>query len=108
MNALTLGRSKQVLGNVALATEQFAEHLFGEIGHRLDVVVGYITGSDEERDDLSSFIDGEMQLETVEPTHGAIAPGCQPSKHLVSPYPPVVTDDQFGGVDVIGSGRCAQ
>jgi hypothetical protein len=39
------------------------------------------------------FVHDEVQLEAVEPAHGAFTFGCQPLEDFVSPYSAIVADD---------------
>ena len=98
-------RRKQIFRDVTPISEKLTDHSFGEFCDGLNVVVWGIARSDEKGDKLSFFIHNEVQFEAVEPTHRAFATCRQSFEHFVAAYPPVVTDHQLGGVDVVCGGR---
>ncbi len=54
------------------------------------IVVSNITWGKHERGDLTSFINNQMQLEPIEPTHTTHPPGSQPTEDFMSAYPSVM------------------
>ena len=60
-----------------------------------------------ELQDLALFVDQQVQLETVEPSHVGLARGGRPVKDLVAFYPLVVHPD-LGGIGEGYAGTLAQ
>lgn len=104
---------KEVLADVPPVCEELAEELLGEppVLQRLPVID--IARSELPPDDLAPVVDDQVQLETIEPAHRALALGRPPPHRLVLLLALDVVGDQRRGVydgyaRALAQGACLQ
>src|SRR6266508_1815997 len=76
---------------------QLAKQAFGEYGNWLPII--HIARCNLASQEFTTLINDQMQLEAIKPAHRTLAALGELSKHLVSMYPMVITNQQGGGVN---------
>ena len=98
LNAIHKELGEEVLTDIALVAEQFAEDLLEEglVPERFPVID--IARCDHEVQQVSLLVANQMELEAIEPAHGALSTLCKPLEDLVEMDALVPTDTQGGTV----------
>jgi hypothetical protein len=94
-------RIEQSFAQIALVAEQFAKDALCHTLNYLNVTVVHIAFAKVEGQQFPLFVDDQMELEPIEPTHGTFAALGQAFEDLVVMYPLVPAYLQCGTVNEI-------